>query len=299
MGKFKVRVPATTANLGPGFDAMGLALGLWNEATFALEGEGVRVELEGEGEDKLPRGAKNLIARATWRVYETAREDKPSGLQIKCLNRIPLGSGLGSSAAAVLAGLLGGNFLLGEPLSEEQIIASAVEMEGHADNVAAALYGGLVLVAQDGVNLKIKTIEVASWKVVVVIPNVSLPTEKARGRLPETYSREDVVFNLGRSAMVVEALSTGNVELLANVMEDKLHQPYRLPMIPGAEKAIEAAKGMGAAAALSGAGPGVVAFVREGPDTVAEAMQAAFEAEGVQARRYVLGVAKKGAEVMR
>jgi len=297
MQTIKVRVPATTANLGPGFDAMGLALDLWNEATFTLGGEGMRVEVEGEGEKDLPRDGSNLIAQAASRVYEVAGKELPSNMSIGCQNRIPLGSGLGSSAAAALTGLLGGNALLGEPLAEEEILELALEMEGHADNVAAAMYGGLVLVVRDGEDIITRKIKVSGWKVTVVVPNLALATEEARKKLPDAYSREDVVFNLGRSAMVVEALRRGDIELLRRVMDDKLHQPYRLPLIAGAEMAIMAAKEMGAAAALSGAGPGVVAFVREEGDEVAEVLQAAFREEGVQSRKFVLGVVRNGAEV--
>ena len=297
MTDIKVRVPATTANLGPGFDAMALALDLWNEAEFSFEGGETRVEVKGEGENDLPQDESNLIVHSALRVYEITGREKPGNMIIKCRNRIPLGSGLGSSAAAVLAGLLGGNALLGKPLSTEKILALAVELEGHADNVAASLYGGLVLVAQDGDGLITKMVAVASWKVVVVIPNISLTTEDARESVPDMYARADVVFNLGRSAMVVEALRAGDVKLLAQVMDDKLHQPYRLPMIPGAQQAIAVANQIGVAVALSGAGPGVVAFVKEGGEEVAEVMQAAFDGLGVGSRRFILEVAGRGAEV--
>ncbi|MCH7663745.1 MAG: homoserine kinase [Chloroflexi bacterium] len=297
MTKIQVRVPATTANLGPGFDAIGLALDLWNTAEFSIDGEGTRVEVEGEGDKVLPRNGSNLIVQAALRVYENAGQEKPSNLLIKCRNGIPLGSGLGSSAAAVLAGLLGSNALLGKPLSAEKILALALELEGHADNVAAALYGRLVLVVQDGEDIITHQIKVLGWKVVVVIPSISLPTEEARQRLPDMYARADVVFNLGRSAMVVAAFRAGDANLLARVMDDKLHQPYRVPLIPGARQAIEAAQQIGAAAALSGAGPGVAAFVRNGGEEVGEVMQAAFEEKGVESRRFILGVVDEGAEV--
>ena len=144
----RVRVPATTANLGPGFDCLGLALNLWNESRFALDGDGVVVTVEGEGAAGLPRDESNLVAQAFLRLCEEAGVAAPAGLRIHCLNRVPMSSGLGSSSTAIVAGLLGANTLLGRPFERARILELAADVEGHADNVVAALLGGLTIVVE-------------------------------------------------------------------------------------------------------------------------------------------------------
>jgi homoserine kinase len=324
MGRsFTVKVPATTANLGPGFDALGLALDLWNEAEFTSpstpfhgvergetlpppphemgRGSGGEVdwtvEVAGEGAGVLPLDATNLVARAARRLFERAGQAPPAGLRIRCTNRIPLGSGLGSSAAAVVAGLVGANALLAEPLDQPQVLRLAAVIEGHPDNAAAALLGGLVVVADNGGELIARKIEIPPLTVVVVVPAFNLPTHAARAALPGALPLGDAVFNLGRAALVVEALRTGDLDLLGFAMQDRLHQPYRLKLIPGAEAALAEARGAGAAAAaLSGAGPGVVAFGREPLEPVSQAMLAAFHAAGLPARAWSLAVSAHGAQ---
>jgi homoserine kinase len=313
MAAVSVRVPATSANLGPGFDCLGLALDLWNEATFREAGEGIRLQIQGEGSGHLPRDGRNLIARAALRVYTAAGKPAPSGLEITCQNLVPLSSGLGSSAAASLTGLLGANALLGRPLSASQILELALAFEGHPDNVAPALYGSLVIaVCQDGCagierqpgfpkgeNLLVQVIPIPALEVVVVVPAFRLSTRAARAALPLRVRIEDAVFNLGRTALVVEALRSGDLDLLGQTMEDRLHQPYRLKLIPGAEAALTAARQAGAAAAaLSGAGPSVIAFPFSGrAAAVSQAMQAAFRAAGLDSRSFLLSACSQGAVI--
>ncbi len=299
MESILVRVPATTANLGPGFDALGLALDLWNEAEFTLEGAaGWTVEISGEGSGVLPADATNLVIQAAQRLFDRAGRAAPAGLRLRCTNRIPLGSGLGSSAAAVVAGLVGANALLGEPLDTPGLLRLAAEIEGHPDNASAALLGGLVVVSADGERLIARKIDVPHLAAVVVVPEFNLPTHAARAALPGQVAFNDAVFNLGRAALVVEALRTGDLELLGSAMQDRLHQPHRLKLVPGAGAALAAARQAGAAAAaLSGAGPGVVAFGVEPLEPISQAMLAAFHAAGLPARVWMLSVTSLGTQV--
>lgn len=302
--KIRVKVPATTANLGPGFDALGLALDLWNEAVFETNPRGersIRVSIEGEGAEKLPHNAENAIVEAALQVYERAGK-ACEGFRLHCVNRIPLGSGLGSSSAALLTGMLGANALLGNPFSDEQILKFAIETEGHPDNVAPAMLGGLVGSVIHGervVSLKLPARgNRGPIHATVVLPDFDFPTKQARAILPKQVERKDAIYNISRAVMVTEALRTGDLELLGVAMKDALHQPYRLPLIPGAVAALEAGKGAGAAAvALSGAGPSLIAFTARRNPQVGAAMARAFEAAGLQARIFELSPSYEGAEV--
>jgi len=304
METITVRVPATTANLGPGFDCLGLAIDLWNEVTFQPGAAGMQVTVDGLGSGQLPTDSRNLVARAVQLFYQAMELSKtPPGLRIHCINRIPLGSGLGSSAAATLAGLLGANALLGNPADPQEILRLAAQIEGHSDNAAAALVGGLVLVAHGEDDLLIRKIELPedSFRNVCLaaaVPQIHLPTRVARAALPREVSLGDAVYNIGRTALVIEALRLGDLDLLGQVMDDRLHQPYRLKLIPGAEMAMRAARQAGAdAVALSGAGPSLVAFGRGDLRPAADAMVAAFIEAGLQAKGYVLGVSTQGSYV--
>lgn len=300
--KIHVAVPATTANLGPGFDALGLALNLWNETDFTFRDDGkIVLTVNGEGEGVLPLDASNLVAEAALQVFELVGQPCP-GLQINCTNRVPLGSGMGSSSAAMLAGFLGANGLLGTPFTDEQILKLAIETEGHPDNVAPAMLGGLVasIVHEDRVfsmRLPAKANH-GSIYVTIALPDFEFPTKHARALLPKTVDRQDAIFNLSRVILVTEALRTGNIELLGIAMKDSLHQPYRLPLIPGAIDALEAAKQAGAdAVALSGAGPGLIAFSANIVPAIGNAMLKAFQNAGMAARIFNLDTSYEGAEV--
>jgi homoserine kinase len=301
--KITVRVPATTANLGPGFDALGLALDLWNEAVFS-PADTFSVRARGEGAHELPHDSRNLIIQAAQRLAAESQAALTLPLfRVDCLNRIPPGAGLGSSAAAVLAGLLGANALLNDPFSREALLQMAAGIEGHPDNVAPALLGGVVVSTMDegGVlarRVAGETNSLSHLHVTIVVPDFRFPTEEARAALPEQVSLKDAVKNIGRSILVAEALRAGDLELLSRVMEDALHQPYRLPLIPGARAAVEAAKGAGAAAvALSGAGPALAAFGAEQGAAIGKAMADAFNAAGLKARVLNLAASAQGAQV--
>jgi homoserine kinase len=306
--KVHVKVPATTANLGPGFDALGLALNLWNEAEFVCTGDNkIVLTVSGEGEGKLSLNAENAVAEAALQIYDQTGKNC-TGLHIDCLNRVPLSSGMGSSSAAMLTGMLGANALLGNPLTDEEILKLAIETEGHPDNVAPAMLGGLVasIVHENRVfsmRLPAKANH-GSIHATIVLPDFDFPTKQARAILPKQVERKDAIYNISRAVLVTEALRTGNLDLLGIAMKDSLHQPYRLPLIPGAIAALEAGKKAGASAvALSGAGPALIAFSSKteapyGDDTgIGGAMKRAFESAGLSARIFELGTSYEGAEV--
>jgi homoserine kinase len=296
----RVRVPATTANLGPGFDCLGLALDLWNDLRFALEGDSVKVTTVGEHSETLPTDETNLVASSFLRLYEEAGAAPPAGLAIRCDLRVPPSSGLGSSAAAVVAGLLGANTLLGRPFDRARVLELAAAIDGHPDNVAATLLGGLTIVVRKEDRLLTKKILVPEAHVAVVVPALAFSTHTARAGLPTQVSMKDAVFNLGRTPLVVEALRTGDFELLSQVMEDRLHQATRLKLIPGGRAAWVAAQHAGAAAvAISGSGPSLIAFVSLATDAmrVARVMADAFGGMGVVARPLGLRASAAGATV--
>lgn len=292
-----VRVPATTANLGPGFDCLGLALDLWNTATFEIEGEGLRLFCAGEGQE-IPTDERNLIFQAMRFFCDTRGLPFPRGLRIQCDNQIPIGSGLGSSAAAVLLGILGAAALVDGPLDLQEALNQAARMEGHADNAAAALLGGLVIVSSAKGGWLTRRVEVPAMQVVLVLPEIHLSTHTARAALPGDVPMKDVTFNLGRAMLVVEALRYGDLKLLSQVIDDRLHLPYRLPLIPGGQQALTAAYAAGASAVtISGAGPSLIAFSPGDPAPIARAMTDAFLKYDVKSRSFVLNTSSTGAEV--
>jgi homoserine kinase len=293
-----IRVPATSANLGPGFDCLGLALDLWNEVEVHLAGESLSITLEGEGERHLPLGASNGVVHAMISFAEWHHQTLPEGIHLHCRNHIPLGSGLGSSAVAAVAGILAAEALLGLPAYAQKRLECATRLEGHPDNVAPCLMGGLTASMVDENTVIARNLPVADLALLVVTPNFILPTHKARAALPKTIPHSDAVFNLSRSVLLTQALATGDLEQLSTVMVDRLHQPYRLPIIPGAEQAISAGQKAGAAAVvLSGAGPSLLAVLRSAEDSkiVARAMQQVFLSHGLESRVFNPGISRTGA----
>lgn len=297
-----IKVPATSANLGPGFDALGLALDLWNESTVELADD-FSVYVEGEGNGKLAQGRNNMIIRAAHKLAERAGKELPSFV-VHCENHIPLGSGMGSSAAATLTGLLAANVLTDAKLSQDELLSLATELEGHPDNVGPALMGGLVVSTMQEGKVISRKLPIAPLHVTVVLPDFHFPTKEARNSLPKQVDIKDAVHNIGRTVLVTEAFRTGDLSLLGEAMTDKLHQPYRLKLIPGAGAAMEAAREAGAAAvALSGAGPSLIAFSSKAEtgipqgDVIGESMKRAFQSAGLHARSFVLKVCNEGAVV--
>lgn len=303
--KVVVRVPASVANLGSGFDAMGMALNLYNEVELEEEGAGYRIEVAGEGERTLPRDQSNLVARAINRLFEVA-SCHLSGWRLRLTNDIPLQSGLGSSAAAIVGGLVAANAIAGSPLSQNQILAQAIALEGHPDNAAAALLGGVVVIVPGGNAaagnggaggdyLYTCFRPPAELVVYAVIPGFTLSTSLARQVLPEQVPLKDAVFNLARAAMLALALRDGDWDKLAVATQDRIHQPYRAGLIEGLEEMFRAARLAGAYGAfLGGAGPSVIALGPSG-SRAGEAVREVFMAHGAEARVMELQTSPHGA----
>jgi homoserine kinase len=292
-----VKVPASSANLGPGFDALGLALGLHNEIE-AGEFDRVTVMIEGEGAGELSPGEGNVVARAVRAAYAAA--GRPfRGCAIACVNRIPLARGLGSSAAAWVGGLVAGNALLGSPLDRETLLVLAARAEGHPDNVAAALYGGLTVAYGGTDGARAVSLPVPdSLRFIVLVPGVAMSTAQARAILPEAVPRADAVFNVQRVALLLASLQAGRADLLPAALEDRLHEPYRRRLFPWMNGVADAARAAGAlGCVLSGAGPSLlgVAADESSAATVARAMERALEAAGVKGAARSLPVDTEGA----
>jgi homoserine kinase len=292
-----VRVPATTANLGPGFDALGMALALHNEVV-AAPADRVTVRVEGEGAGRLPTDERNVVARGVRLAFDEV--GRPfTGCALSCVNRIPAARGLGSSAAAWVGGLVAGNALLGSPLTTEALLKLAARAEGHPDNVAAALLGGLtVSCGVDDRTLALRLPVPTGLHWIVLVPESTSSTAEARAILPVSVLHADAVFNVQRVSLLLAALQVGRGDVLATAMDDRLHQPYRerlFPWMPAVSGAARAAGALGCV--LSGAGPSLLAVVVDGPQRVARAMEAALADTGVRGAANVLAVDEAGATV--
>ena len=255
----KILVPATSANVGAGFDALGLALSLHNTVTME---EWDKLDIMASDGSLVPTGTSNLIYRSAKAVYEQL--GKPiKGLRIRQENPIPMARGLGSSSACIVAGILGANALLGNPLTKRQMLTLATSIEGHPDNVAPAMLGGFVSSVFDEGQVFTARKEInEELAFAAFIPNFKLLTEKARAALPKTVDRRDAVYNLSRAALATAAFCDGDYELLRVATKDALHQQYRLPLIPGGERVFEIAWDLGAYAVyISGAGPTIMTVV--------------------------------------
>ncbi len=297
--RFTVRAPASSANLGPGFDALGLALDLWNEVTIDTSGEPGSICLDG-AEASLLAGRENLVQTAMQRLAaETGRELPTYSLTVR--TDIPVARGLGSSASALVAGLIAADMLLGAELSISELYSIAWQMEGHGDNVGAALYGGAVL-AVPGLPDPIQLLTHGHLGIcaVVFIPQATGLTRAARAALPPTVPHADAAFNVAVAGGLVLGLHTGDVRLIAAGMHDRLHEPYRARLFPHLEAMTAAARSAGAlGACLSGAGPSVLALTEAHRlGAVAQAYRATAAAVGVSGEVTRLRVAHGGAEIV-
>jgi homoserine kinase len=298
--KYLVRTPATVANLGPGFDCLGLALDLWNEMLVETCGDQLDLSIEGEGNGTLPRDESNAIYQAMVAYAQLHGRTLPSGIQLSCHNRIPLSSGLGSSSAATVSGILASGAMLDLPDNKEMQLDCATQLEGHPDNVAPCLWGGLTISMIEQGRVITRASPVHSFSMVIVTPDYRFPTLMARAALPEQIPHQDAVFNLGRVALLTDALRNGDIDLLSLATEDRLHQPYRIPLIPGAEAAMLAAREAGAVAVvLAGAGPSLMAFIRDQAHAkeVGHSMMAAFQEADLSARLFIPLISPNGASV--
>ncbi len=259
-GPVTVRVPATSANLGPGFDALGMALSWYDDVTAEVIEAGLTFDIEGEGADEVPRDETHLLYRAMDATFDLLGE-RPTGLHLTCRNTIPHGRGLGSSAAAIAAGVFLARALTSDGhllLDDEALFRLATDLEGHPDNVAPALAGGFTISWIDGALAQSLRLQVDA-EVTVFVPPEPVSTEIARGLLPESVPHADAAFSSGRAALLVAALVCAPERVLS-ATEDRLHQSYRAAAMPDSYKLVQRLRAEGIAAVISGAGPTVLAF---------------------------------------
>lgn len=259
-GPVEVIVPATSANLGPGFDALGLALMLHDRFEAEVTASGLHVDVTGEASDGVPLDETHLVVVAMRAAFD-ALGAQPPGLLLRCCNSVPHGRGLGSSASAVVGGIVVARALVADGaarLDDAAVLRLACAIEGHPDNVAAALHGGLTIAWLDDHGARCVRLD-TDVRVVAFIPTAAVPTERARGLLPEGVLHVDAAFNAGRAALLVAALS-GRPDLLLDATQDRLHQHYRASAMPSSYALVEALRSRGVAAVISGAGPSVLAF---------------------------------------
>lgn len=271
----KVSIPATSANVGAGFDSLGLAVSLYNVFTFEESPKLDIVSLDGT---LVPTGPSNLIYRSAKAVFDQLDMPMP-GLRITQHNAIPMARGLGSSSSCIVAGILGANAMLGNKLTQRQMLTMATGIEGHPDNVAPAMLGGFVTsVFDEGQVYSVKKQIDTSLVFAAFIPNFKLLTEKARAALPQSIPHKDAVYNLSRAALATAAFCDGDYELLSVATKDRLHQQYRLPLIPGGDEIFALANDLGAYAVyISGAGPTIMAVVNKEDELFFERAEAAMQ----------------------
>ncbi|MDP1511331.1 homoserine kinase [Paenibacillus sp. CMAA1739] len=296
----RVRVPASTANLGPGFDTLGMALSLyaWIELK---EAEQTVFHLYGDQMNGVPQDKTNLIYKVAQTVFREAGVSVPE-LEISMYSDIPLTRGLGSSASAIIGALVAANTLIGSPLSDSELFDMASAIEKHPDNVGASLFGGIITAVWDGKHAKHLRIEPdANLEVMVVIPDFQLSTSKAREVLPAHVSLKDAVYNISHASMLVAALASGRTDLIAEAMRDQLHQPYRAALVPGMAEILQDAHQYGAlGVALSGAGPTLLALTDQRENRKAELEQYLTETmkkEGITASVLKLRPESEGVKV--
>ncbi|MGN7468461.1 homoserine kinase [Brevibacillus sp. SAFN-007a] len=261
--RVKVTIPASTANLGPGFDAVGMAFQLYSVVEMEIS-ERTTVELVGKELQGTPADKSNLLYQVAAGLFAEAGLAVP-GLAIRASSEAPLTRGLGSSAAAIVGALVAANQLAGEPFTREELFDRATALEGHPDNVGAAMFGGIIVATmpqEAGETVPyVRFTPPVGLQALAIIPDFMLETQKARHVLPQVYSKEDVVYNVGHSSLLVAALAQGRLDLMGRAMSDRLHQPYRAKLVPGLTEILEKATEHGAiGAALSGAGPTILCF---------------------------------------
>lgn len=301
MNPITVSVPATTANLGVGFDCLGAALTMANEFQLtAIKGDQrLQITVEGDEADRVSTDESNLIYQSFLKLYQYL-EQTPPNVAIHIKLHVPLSRGLGSSATAIVGGLLGANTLAGNPCSQTEIRDLAIAIEGHPDNVVPALLGSCQLSVGAKGNWHISSIPWHQDLIPIVgIPDFELSTEEARKVLPLTISRQDAIFNIARMGLLLRALETNNSEWLSAALEDKLHQPYRQQLIPGYTEVKVAAIAAGAyGMVISGAGPTLLALTNsDRADAVIQAMSSSWSAVGIKAQVRQLSLALQGATV--
>ena len=304
MTLIRVKAPATTANMGPGYDCLGLALDVWNTLEIeVLKGGEPVVEVTGEGADELGTGRDNLIYRAMEFLFQDVGEDMPA-VRINCDNAIPIARGMGSSAAAIAGGLVAANYLCSQEYTANDLLEMAATIEGHPDNVAAAVLGGMQLVIMDqtdeGNRLYTVPLNVPpELHAVVFVPQVRISTKDARAVLPEKVSMADAVHNMGRVGLLVAAMATNHPEYLTVATQDRIHQPYRQPLFPAMKVIFQAALDAGAMGVfLSGSGSTVLALTKGREMTVAYEMAEAARQACVEGNVSVTQPTVRGAHLI-
>jgi homoserine kinase len=306
--KVTVEVPASSANLGAGYDCLGVALELTNKVELEVRGWSrgeIELTVDGEGRDELTEDRENCFVKGLEAALEAARGELPDGVgwRIVMHNKIPLARGLGSSAAATVAGVVAGNALLGDPLSKEDMLGLACDVEGHPDNAAAALLGGFTVSARTPDGVEAVRFDVPrDLRAVLFIPELRLPTDGMRKALPAKVPLADAVANLGAVGLGVAGLATGRYELLKYLTVDRLHEPYRATVYPQLPRLIEAAREAGAlGACLSGAGSTILAFAdsMNGITRIEAAFVAAAADTDLPGQVVVVEPRNKGAKVLK
>lgn len=302
--KIIVKVPGTSANCGSGFDCLGLAATIYNEFEFTFLNENrLTITAEGEGAETIPTDEKNIVWQSARLVLDRAGNDKIQGAEIHMNNHVPMSRGLGSSAAAIVAGLIGANAAVENHFSRNDILKFATEIEGHPDNVAPAIFGGFtVSVVEKNSVQTFSFLPKIRLKLIVAVPDFPLSTKLARQVLPKTVPLKDAIFNISRASMLIAALMEGKEKFLPVAFDDALHQPYRTKLVPGMEEVFNAAKKSGAVGvALSGAGPCLIAFSvanRKIENDIASEMVQTFKKFDVQASALILDLDTRGAVVV-
>lgn len=293
----RVMVPATSANLGPGFDCMGIALEIYNTVEAEIIPEGLEIITKGRDAGMITGDRNNLIYRAMEKVFELV-DFHPPGIRITSYNRIPVARGLGSSAASTAAGIILGNMLSGNQLELDDLIELGTRIEGHPDNIVPAILGGMTIsYLQEG--RRVQYIQMGfpdTLRLVLMVPNYILPTAEARKVLPKSVELKDAVFNVSRAALMVAALATQQLHHLRYAVQDKLHQPYREPLIPGMEQIFEESYNAGARAVfLSGAGSTLIALVDRGNYTFMDRIKNYLKRQSLNWELSYVSVSKQGA----
>jgi homoserine kinase len=294
----KLRVPASSANLGPAFDALALALGVYLECRFRPADQ-LAIHVAGRDAASISSGEDNLIWQTALRIAGDMKRTMPP-IELHITNGIPLGKGLGSSAAALTAGVVIADAMLSLRWSRGRVLDEAARIEGHPDNVAACVHGSIVASATDARDVThAARLELhPRFGIAVVVPDFLLPTVEARRVLPKTYSRADVIFNIQRSALLITALATGITDAFPTALEDRLHQPYRAALVPGLDEIIGLRmKGL-LGCALSGAGPSILVFYQRGYEHVCQSVQHVFTTHGKDSEVMLTELATTGYELI-
>ena len=294
---WRLRVPASSANLGPGFDALGMALSIYLECRFR-NSDRLRIRVQGRDAALISTGEDNLIWQTALAVARDTRETLPP-VDLEIDNDIPIGKGLGSSAAALIAGVVIADRLLGLGWKPLRILDEASRIEGHPDNVSACVLGSIVASAIDsgGAARAVRLELPARYGIAVVVPDFVLPTEKARSALPDSYSREDAVFNVQRASLLIAALATGTTSAFPAALEDRIHQPYRAPLVPGLDEILKLRAPGLLGCALSGAGPSVLVFYERGSEQVCDLVRQVFVLNDHSAEVLWANIAEHGYEL--